>query len=103
MSQSKCKTTICATKAGECNPKYPAINIATAEDIRLAPSSFFSLMSGIKVPFSRSCETIAVITNNKPSAVDNASAAPPAAFNANTHAGNCVIFGLANTLNHDRH
>ena len=55
-------------------------------------------MSGFIIFFIRSWDTDAEITNNKPAAVDNAAANPPAATKAITQFGKPAISGLASTI-----
>ena len=70
----------------------------TAIAIRLAASSSFSEISGLNTPLSKSRDIDDEIANNKPAAVDNAAASPPAATNAITQFGSLAISGFAKTI-----
>ena len=72
--------------------------IAIAAAILPAMSSLFSDIFGITTPLIMSCEIDDDITNNKPAAVDNAAAIPPAATKAMTQFGKPAISGLASTI-----
>ena len=92
------KATTSATQPGGSKPRYPAIMIAIAAAILPAMSSLFSDIFGITTPLIMSCEIDDDITNNKPAAVDNAAAIPPAATKAMTQFGKPAISGLASTI-----
>ena len=61
-------------------------------------SSFFCDIDGYKIFFIKSLDTAVDITSNKPAAVDNAAAKPPAATRAITQAGRLAISGFAKTI-----
>ena len=63
-----------------------------------ASNSCLSVISGLRVRLSKSCETEVEITSSKPAVVDSAAAIPPAATSAITHAGKLAISGFANTI-----
>src|SRR5690606_35004481 len=94
----KATATTAATKAGGLIPKYPAMITAMVAAPRAVHNSPFSDMLGTNIFFTRSWDTEAEITSNKPAAVDNAAANAPAATRAMTHAGRLAISGLAKTM-----
>ena len=87
-----------ATNPGGLIPKYAEITIATMAANLAASNSCLSVISGLRVRLSKSCETEVEITSSKPAVVDSAAAIPPAATSAITHAGKLAISGLANTI-----
>lgn len=93
----KAMATVPAAKPGGFSPKYPATIIAPIMETRLAVSSCLSVISGLRMPFRRSCDTAEEMASSKPAAVDRAAASPPATTNAITHPGSLAISGLAST------
>ena len=94
----KANATTCPTNPGGLMPKYPAIQTATPAAMRAAVNSCFSDNPRAMLPLSKSCATAVEITNNRPAAVDNAAANPPAATNPTTQFGSFAISGFANTM-----
>ena len=65
---------------------------------RLALSSCFSEISGLRMPLSKSWEMAEEIASNRPAAVDKAAAKPPATTSAITQPGSLAISGFAKTM-----
>ena len=66
--------------------------MAPAIAMRPAISSLFSVMFGMNMPFSRSCDTADDMASSRPAAVERAAAMPPAATRAMTQFGSCLLY-----------
>ena len=94
----KANATTCATNPGGWIPKYPAMTIARAADIRAKRSSCLSVIFFKNIFFNRSWEIDVEMTSSKPAAVERAAASPPAATKAITQFGRPAISGFARTM-----
>ena len=75
----------------------------TAIAIRLAASSSCSEISGLNTPLSKSRDIDDEMANNRPAAVDNAAANPPAATKAQSPSLEALQFqGSPRPLYHDQ-